>query len=61
VHSLEYTDISKVFFMPDHVYYCWTNVIQGHCCTIRCSSHTLDCVRQFYLLFCIGSVENIWT
>jgi hypothetical protein len=22
VHSLEYTDISKVFFMPDHVYYC---------------------------------------
>jgi hypothetical protein len=44
VYSLEYTDIPKVLFMPHHVSYCCTNVIQGQCCNVPsltfCHCHT---------------------
>jgi hypothetical protein len=56
VYSLEYNDIPKVFFTPNHVVHCCTNVIQGHgcasgnsctnvirdhCCTITCLNNAL--------------------
>jgi hypothetical protein len=37
VYSLEYTGIPKMFFTPHHASDCYTNVMQGHCCTTMCS------------------------
>jgi hypothetical protein len=41
MHSLEQTDIVKVFLTPRHVGQCYTNVLQGHCCATLWSSNGL--------------------
>jgi hypothetical protein len=46
VYSLEYTDISKVFFMSQHVGHRCINVIRGHCCALGHSC--TDGVRDHY-------------
>jgi hypothetical protein len=48
VYSLDYTDIPKAFFTPNHVCRSCINVIRGHCWATVCSNN----IRRSYLHWC---------
>jgi hypothetical protein len=53
-NSLEYIDIPKVFFIPNHAGHCCTNVIQGHCCTTM-----LQQPLDMWVVYLLGKTQQI--